>query len=239
MKKLTIKPIFTLLLFISVFAACKKDSEEVFPAPTITGLEIGSANSKIGFAGNDIHIEGEIIAPANIASVTLDIHPKTGAGWTFNQTYTEDLVGLKNAEFHQHIDIPANAVLGVYHLHLKITDQAGQTTDVEADIEIKKDLTLPTVTGFEAAPNTAGNDLHLEAAIGAVNKIAKITVEIHGGTYKKEVAYTDAAMVGQTAYNLHKHIAIADAPVGHYHIHLKVEDQAGKSIEVEEHFDKK
>lgn len=239
MKKITIKPIIALLLFVSVFAACKKDKDEVLPAPTVNGLEIGSGNSKIGFAGTDIHIEGEILAPANIASVSLDIQPKTGTGWKFNKTYTEGLVGQKNAEFHQHIDIPAETVLGIYRVQLTITDQAGQVTKVDAEIEIKKDLTLPTVSGFEAVPNTAGNDLHVEAAISAVNKIAKVTVEIHGGTYEKEVVYTDVAMVGKVDYNLHKHIAIADAPIGHYHIHLKVEDQAGKSIEVEEHFDKK
>ncbi|RZJ77387.1 MAG: DUF4625 domain-containing protein, partial [Flavobacterium sp.] len=137
MKKFNIKPFFALLFTIIVLASCKKDKDEVLPAPTLTGLEVGSNNSKVAFAGNDVHIEGEILAPANLASVAIEIHAKTGTGWKFEQVYTEGFAGLKNAELHKHIDIPADAVLGLYHVHIKITDQAGQVTDVESDLEIK------------------------------------------------------------------------------------------------------
>ncbi|RZL39214.1 MAG: DUF4625 domain-containing protein, partial [Pedobacter sp.] len=140
---------------------------------------------------------------------------------------------------HKHIDIPADAVLGLYHVHIKITDQAGQVTDVESDLEIKKDTTLPTVAGFEVGANATGTDLHMEATVGAVNKIAKVVVEVHGSAWEQEYTYTDVAMVGQLTYNFHKHVNITAAPAGHYHVHLKVVDQAGKEIEVEEHFDKK
>ncbi len=239
MKKLNIKPFFAILFTVIILASCKKDKDEFSPAPTITGLEIGSNNSKIGYPGNDIHIEGEIFAPANLASVALEIHPKTGTGWKFEQVYTEGFVGLKNAEFHKHIDIPANAVLGLYHIHIKITDQAGQVTEVESELELKKDASLPVVTGFEVGANATGTDLHMEANVTAVNKIARIVAEVEGTAWKKEFVYTDAAMVGQTTYNFHKHVNITEAPIGHYHVHLKVVDQAGKEIEVEEHFDKK
>ena len=39
-------------------------------------------------------------------------------------------------EFHEHIDIPAEAPLGEYHLHFTVTDQKGQTTLVEAHIDV-------------------------------------------------------------------------------------------------------
>jgi hypothetical protein len=38
--------------------------------------------------------------------------------------------GLKNAEFHKHIDIPADAVTGLYHLHLAVTDQQKQMAEL-------------------------------------------------------------------------------------------------------------
>jgi len=45
-------------------------------------------------------------------------------------------------------------------------------------------------------------------------------------------------MVGEADFNFHKHLDIAAAPSGHYHVHLKVTDQAGKENEFEEHFNK-
>ncbi|WP_291908896.1 DUF4625 domain-containing protein [Chitinophaga sp. CB10] len=73
--------------------------------------------------------------------------------------------------------------------------------------------------------------------ISAPNKIASVTIEIHGA-WAYEVTYTDAAMVGQTTYHLHKHVNVSAAPAGHYHVHITVKDQAGKEREIEEHFDK-
>ena len=134
--------------------------------------------------------------------------------------------------------MPADAAIGKYRVVLTLTDQQGQVTKIESDLELKFDPTLPQATGFEVGLNTAGNDLHMEANITAVNKIAKIIVEIHGGNYEKEVIYTDAAMVGANSYNFHKHLNVSDVPKGHYHVHLKIVDQANKENEFEEHFDK-
>lgn len=234
------KLIAVLFFIAAAFSACKKDgnqNEDVTP-PVIEGLEIGIGNNKIAHPGNDLHLEAKITAPANIASVVLDIHPESGTGWKVNTTYTEGLAGLKSAEFHKHIDVPADAALGDYHLHIKVTDANGKVTEAESELKLQSDPTLPSVTGFEVGLNAAGNDLHAEAAINAPNKIASITIEVHGDGFEKEVVYTDAAMVGQTTYNLHKHVDVTGAPKGHYHVHLKVVDQAGKENEFEEHFDK-
>lgn len=220
-----------------LFAACSKDKDEVVPGPSMDGIEIGSGNNKIGYTGSDIHIEAKVAAPGNIANVQLTIHPEAGTGWKFDSVYTNGFAGLKNAEFHKHIIIPAEAATGHYHLHMVVTDQRGQKKTHEADIEIKTDPTLPTASGFAVSLGSGGTDLHLEADIAAQNKIAKAEVEIHGG-WETTVSYTDAAMVGQTAYHLHKHIDISKAPAGHYHVHLNIIDQAGKQKEFETHFDK-
>lgn len=235
----TVKMLFAALLLSSAFTACKKDDDDdMGSAPVISGLEVGLNNSKTAFPGADVHVEAEITATANIAKVTLEIHPQSGSGWEFKQEYTEGFVGLKNAEFHKHIDVPATAALGKYHMHLVVTDQLGRTTEIESELELKNDPTLPSITGFEVGLNAAKNDLHMEAVINAPGKIAKVVVEVHGGSWEKEFEFTDAAMVGQTTYNFHKHADITAAPAGHYHVHLKVIDQAGKENEFEEHFDK-
>jgi len=233
----TTKTLLLFFLFAITFTACKKD-EQMPQAPTISALEVGTNNSKIAHPGNDLHIEAKINAPANIKDVVIEIHPKSGSGWNFNTTYTEGLAGLKAAELHKHIDVPVDASVGAYHGHVKVTDQNGQVSEVEFELQITADPSLAKVTDFEVGLNTAGNELHVEAAITAPNKIAKLVLEIHGSGWEKEVSYRDAALVGKTSYTLHTHLDVAAAPKGHYHVHLKVVDQSGKEVEFEEHFDK-
>lgn len=233
----TTKVTVAFLLLFATFTACKKDKLET-PKPSIEGLEVGTSNNKVAHPGNDLHIEALIIASGIIKDVVLEIHPENGSGWVVNTTYTEGFSGLKNAEFHKHLDVPANAALGDYHGHLKVTDQSGQVTEIEFELQLTADPALPSVSNFEVGLNAAGNDLHVEAMITVPNKISKIVLEVHGSGWEKEVTYTDAAIVGQTTYNLHKHLDIATAPGGHYHVHLKVVDQSGKENEFEEHFDK-
>lgn len=236
--KISLKSFIVLFISFIFISSCKKDEDEIIPVPSFNNLEIGTDNNKTAYPGSDIHIEAEILAPATIASVKLEIHPQSGEGWSYEQEYTEGFSGLKNAEFHKHIDIPAEAPLGLYHVHLSVTDALGQSTELESELELKFDPSLPVVTGLEVSPNTAGTDLHLEAVISATNKIAKVVVEVHGSAWEKEFEFTDAAMVGQTTYNFHKHVNITEAPAGHYHVHVKVVDQQGKENEFEEHFDK-
>lgn len=234
--KTNFKALFVALSISALFAACS-DDDEVQPVapPTITGVEIGSDNSKIAYAGGDIHIDAAITAAAGIEGVQVEIHPESGDGWEYDSLFTEGFAGLNNAQFHQHIDIPVDAAPGHYHFHLTVTDKNGVKADIEEEIEIKQDATLPSISGL--AVELEGTELHLEAAITAPNKIAEVNVEIHG-TWEDEYTYTDADMVGQTAYNFHKHIDISAAPAGHYHIYINVVDQAGKEREFEDHFDK-
>lgn len=235
--KLTLRK-FALVMGISIiFAACSKDNDDLPAAPTVNLVELGSNNSKLAYAGADLHLDAEILAPGNIASVQVEIHPEGSAGWQYDSLYTEGLAGLKNAEFHKHIDIPEDAAAGHYHFHLVVTDQRGQRTEVEDELEIQVDPTLPSLTGLEVALNDDKTELHLEAEIAAPNKIASVVVEIHG-PWEKEFEYTDAAMVGQTSYHFHKHLDLSEAPAGHYHVHVKIVDQAGKEREFEDHFDK-
>ncbi len=226
------------LLFPVLFAACSDDGDRVLPAaPVISNVEIGSGNNKTGYAGGDIHVDAALTAPGTIANVRVEIHPEAGAGWEFDSVYTQGLAGLKNADFHKHIDIPAEAA-GQYHFHMVVTDQNGLTAELEEEIEIVADATLPSISGLGIEVENEGAGLHIQAMITAPNRIAGVEVEVHGNAWEKEFAFTDEAMVGKVSYDLHQHLDIAAAPAGHYHLHLKVVDQAGKEKEFEGHFDK-
>ncbi|MCH5600823.1 DUF4625 domain-containing protein [Niabella ginsengisoli] len=223
------------LLLIVGITACNK--EDVVAKPTITDLEVGADNNKKAYPGTDIHIEGDIVAPGTIASIKVEIHPESGTGWTFDKIYTDKYAGTKNAEFHEHIDIPTDAAVGEYHVHIAVTDKNGNVAEVESDLDIIVDPTIPSITNYEVVYESAKNELHVEGTITASNKIAELTLEIHGGNFEKEYAIT-GSYVGNTTFNLHQHFSLTDVPAGHYHVHLLVKDQAGKEREFEEHFDK-
>jgi hypothetical protein len=130
------------------FASCNKDDDTI-PQPVIDLTELGYENSKIGYAGSELHIEADIVAEGKIDNVTIEIHPEGeheeksysivlhDGEWEVDTTYTE-FSGLKNTTFHKHIDIPVLADTGHYHFHFIVTDMEGQQTTVEEELEIQQ-----------------------------------------------------------------------------------------------------
>lgn len=120
--------LFALVLFIS----CK--DEDMTPPPVISGVEIGAGEGNSGKVarGSDLHIEAQIVAEGTISEAEVHIH---GAGWEHEVDFPQ-LTGKKNGEIHTHIDVPLTAAVGHYHVHISVTDQKGQTTEVEAELDI-------------------------------------------------------------------------------------------------------
>ena len=144
-----IKTITALLAVVSIlfFNSCKKDDESI-SKPVIILNELGYQNTKIGYIGSDFHIEAEIVAEGKIDKIIVEIHTEGTANWEFDSTYS-GFSGLKNAEFHKHIDMPTNVSdTGSYHFHLIVVDMLGNQTVVESDIQIKKpdDTIAPVIT---------------------------------------------------------------------------------------------
>jgi hypothetical protein len=122
----------TLLLIIG---GCAKDE---IPKPVITLHELGLNNSAICHPGEELHIDAEIVAEGKIDVVVVEIHYEgTGDGWEFQQNFTE-YTGLKNIDFHKHIDVPVDALPGDYHFHMKVTDMQGNMVQKEAEIEVRQ-----------------------------------------------------------------------------------------------------
>lgn len=120
-----------ILLFAT---SCNK--EENPAKPTVNLTEVGHDNEKVAMRGDDLHLEADILAEGLIKRIDVEIHQENGT-CEIEKSYTEGkYVGVKNVEFHEHIDIPADAPLGEYHLHFTVTDQKGQTTLAEAHIDV-------------------------------------------------------------------------------------------------------
>ena len=118
------------------FNSCDKE-EQTVSKPKITLTEVGHDNSKHAHPGHDLHLEAEIVAEGVIKSINVEIHQEDGS-FEIEKSYVEGkYIGVKNVEFHEHIDIPANAPLGEYHLHLTVTDNEGQQSMAETYIDIE------------------------------------------------------------------------------------------------------
>lgn len=124
-----------------LFSSCGKDDDQTPPKPTILIEELGSGHDAPDDhavqAGSDLHIEAQITAEGLIARIDVEIHQEEGGSFEIEQSYTEGkYIDVKNTEFHEHIDIPADAPAGEYHFHLTVTDRLGQTATAEADLDI-------------------------------------------------------------------------------------------------------
>ena len=132
----------SITLFIAISSmimvtSCSDDDEDDVAAPVITNLEVGDDNSLMATVGSDLHIDAEVAAEGLIEEVEVELHSEDGTGEDIEAKYTE-YSGQKNADFHKHIDIPATATPGEYHFHLKVTDQEGQVSEVDAEVMIEQ-----------------------------------------------------------------------------------------------------
>ncbi|NGF57966.1 DUF4625 domain-containing protein [Parapedobacter sp. SGR-10] len=160
------------LLAATLFSlsSCEKDKDPVLKAPVIDLSEVGSGNSKQATIGGDLHLEGTITAEALIQRIDIEIHQEGGGSFEIEKSYTEGkYIGVRQVEFHEHLDIPANAPAGEYHLHFTVTDKNGQTTTVESELELvigspSAALVFTLITG----ESVEGHGDHFHGLDGAV-----------------------------------------------------------------------
>ena len=233
-------------LSMLALTSCEKDEANETPAkPAVEITEVGSDNTGKVTAGNDLHLEATILAEGLIAEIVVEIHQEDGGNFKIDTTFAgSTYFGLKNADFHEHIDIPDDAPEGEYHLHLTVKDQAGQTATEEAELVIEAapvNITVEGLTfgsGHDFPDNKTGyigTAPVVEAtSIKAEKGIDRIFVEIHSegetADFELDTAYTYEGETELTDF--HKHLSIPDnAPAGDYHLHFKVYDKSGKSLE--------
>lgn len=141
MKKSSILIVIALVAGL-LFAACEKDE---IAKPVINILELGQGdthgNDHTATIGGDLHIEVEIVAEGTIDIVQVMIHPEGNHGkgdeWELDTIYTK-FQGLKNTEFHEHLEIDSTAEAGDYHFDFIVTDVNGYQTSAEAELVLVK-----------------------------------------------------------------------------------------------------
>ena len=74
--------------------------------------------------------------------MTVDVHAhglEVGEGeveWDFEQSYSEKYHEQSEVEFHEHIDVPATAPAGEYHILFIIEDEEGNTFEYDTHIDV-------------------------------------------------------------------------------------------------------
>ncbi|TJZ53731.1 DUF4625 domain-containing protein [Sphingobacterium olei] len=162
MKKNTIYLLFLLLSLGGVITSCKDDKVELVEAPVINLSEIGASNSKKVVVGSDLHLEGDIIAVGLIAKIEIEIHQEAG-NFKILKSYNDGpYIGVRNTLFHEHIDIPADAPAGAYHLDFTVTDNVGNKTTVESELTLEKafDITEHFVAGTLSPASGSYNSVY-------------------------------------------------------------------------------
>ncbi|MCL7764115.1 DUF4625 domain-containing protein [Polaribacter sp. Z014] len=92
--------------------------------------------------GDDFHAEFKIDAVNGIHSISVDAHAHgltVGAGeveWDFEQEFSGSYHEQTSVEFHEHIDVPATAPVGEYHIIFTVKDEDGNTKEYETHIDI-------------------------------------------------------------------------------------------------------
>lgn len=241
------------ILAIALFS-CHEDEDETISAPEIASFEFGEgsthATEPVAYRGSDLHMEANILAEANVASITVTIHAhelQIGEGeteWDFSQTFTDPKYQVKNPTFHEHIDIPATVPVGEYHVILSVTDEMGHTSEKEGHLEILSPITISEFHMDETV--IRGNDFHVEFMVQAIHGIHTIGVDIHShgltpGAGEVEWHFDQSyeeGYHGLEEVEFHEHIDVpATVPVGEYHILFTVEDENGNIQTLDSHID--
>lgn len=151
--KLKTSVLFLAIAAVAVLTSCDKDEDVIVANPTITNLELGIDNSLIGYIGDDLHVEADILAESFINTVTVEIHAEDGSGEEIEAEFDYSDQTLKNTSFHEHIDIPEGTTAGDYHFHLTVTDKEGNSTTIEEELqlEVLADEEAPVLT-ISSAP---------------------------------------------------------------------------------------
>lgn len=244
-----------ILAFLGAFLySCSNDDDPVLRTPVISNFEYGEGSShstdRVGYKGSDIHLEAEINAEATVSSIKLSIHGHDvtlGEGevdWDFEQVFTDNKYLVINPVFHEHIDIPSNIPAGEYHIELTVTDELGNSTEVEGHIQILAPITLSDIS-IDASV-ARGDDFHAEFMIHAIHGVHSITVDVHAHGITPEVGevkwhFEETFSEGYhdlTEVEFHEHIDVpATAPAGEYHMIIIVEDEDGNTKRYDTHID--
>lgn len=256
----------TMLAAISLLSACKDDENgEIIDntPPTISGV----AHDMTVEPGAEFDLEFVLEDDIALGEARIDIHNdfdghdhEGGRILVTPFEYTDVLDEMRNETHyvaHVHIDIPADAATGPYHLQINYTDNAGNEGELYiSQFEISDPALSPaiTITNFgpddELEPNEEGI-LYLEGSIEDPDGLDEVHIMVyeehddhgHERMMDEEPLYDQEwELDGATSFNLQDIDPVIDlsgAEAGHYELRIMALDTQGhvKVVRREIHID--
>lgn len=196
---------------------------------TIKLEEVGAHNSKEVIVGKDLHVEASAFAENLIKAIKIELKDAGGkVVLTKDYSQTGKYTNVKNAHFHEHIDIPSTLTAGTYTFVFSVTDGGNQVGSSEVKLNVKAvDPDAPKITNLMLGDNTntakAGAKIKVKATVEVKSPVKEIELEFHGA---EEYPINITGYTGKTGtFNVEHEITIpANAKEGTYHVHFTVED---------------
>lgn len=212
--------------------SCKKDTPDT-EAPSINSVEEPLMNDTL-FTGSELHVEANISDNEALSQLKIDVHAAEDGhnhGKVDGSAYWETVVILDlsgaSTSVHEHIDIPADAASGKYHVILTAVDKAGNQSEiVERDIFIQNsgDQIAPIVTITSPSPNetiSLGAGINVSAIL--TDNIALEDADLRLLLGSTVVFETEITLSG-TEFNLNQNIPTNTLAAGTYTLELIVRD---------------
>ena len=111
---------------------------QILDVITLSDFEIDATAAR----GSDFHAEFMINAVHGIHNISLDVHAHdldVAAGeeeWDLEAIFEDGYHGQTEVEFHEHVDIPANAPAGEYHMTFTVEDEEGNIKEYETHMDV-------------------------------------------------------------------------------------------------------
>lgn len=245
-----LKYLFLLPAFILALQSCRNDDNESVGNINIEIKELGHHDTKGGgvvHSGEELHLDAKITTTNKINNINVSIAKKSNTKIQIVNEDFADYKGQLSADFHKHIDIPANTPAGDYVVSITVTDLKGVTKTKTADLKIEESVSDLIKIEFKEIGHNGhghiGEALSVKAHIDTKNPIAEITLEIHNEKNSNEkVSQSFSSYNGKTHAHFEGSINIpATFTAGEYHLHIVVKDnkgierEVGKDIELVKH----
>ncbi len=170
------------IALLQISCSSDDDSMEQIYLPEIQSLEVGVNHNLTAYIGSDLHIDAEVFAENLIKSIDVSISNENQS-WILEKNYPE-FSGQRNAHFHKHIDIDSDAAPGIYRFTFTVSDQLGNETAQEMNIELKLiEDEIPPVLNIINSPENGqifsmGETIQLSGNASDNNSLNKILVAL-------------------------------------------------------------
>lgn len=226
------------------FSSCKKDDPDN-QKPVIASIN-EPADGDTLYTGTEFHITGVVTDNVELSQLKIDIHSaddghdheRINGASHWETIVVVDLAG-RNQSIDKHIDIPAEAAAGKYHIIITAVDAAGNQSDfVERDVIIRNsgDLIAPQITlssPLAGSSVNVGDMLNVTGVLQDNLGLESAEVKVYLGS---TLVHDHDMELAAPSHDLSLQISTTGWSAGNYTLEVIVKDQVGNKADTDVEF---